>query len=89
MRARLWILAAGFVLVGAMASAPAMADVDWSGAGYYLEDDANALLGGFISGPYSSEADCKTALSALSQDDQQYAACTYYASDPDKSGSSN
>lgn len=84
MRARSWTLIAGFVLAGITAPMPAMADVDWSGAGWYLNDDVNAYIGGFLSGPYSSEDDCKTALSALPQDDQQYTGCDYYASDPDK-----
>lgn len=85
MQTKWFVLAAGVILAGAVASAPAVADVDWSGAGYYIEDSVNLFAGGFIAGPFSSEADCKAAIAALSQDEQQDAACTYYASNPDKS----
>lgn len=85
MRTRWFVLAAGPVLAGTMTFAPAMAQfVEWSGPGYYIEDSGDFLFGGFTAGPFSSETDCKAALAALSQDEQQDAACTYYASNPDK-----
>lgn len=93
MHVKLWALAAGFVLEGM--TAPAMAYVVWTGAGYYLSDDPSFFHGGAISGPYSSEADCDAALknyvAGLSQDDLRLndltdvePGCVYWASDPDK-----
>lgn len=63
-------------------SLPANADVNWSSAGYYLSESDYGFDLYLISGPYSNEADCKSAISALSQDDQEVAFCDYYASDP-------
>lgn len=86
MHARLWILAVGFVLAGM--TAPAMAG--WSSAGWYMAMTLDygdgygpeVFLG---DGPYSSEADCKTAWSALSQSEQHSnGRCAYFASDPDE-----
>lgn len=64
-----------------------MADVAWSGAGYYLSDDADIVFGGFIAGPFSNEADCESALSSLPTSYQQDdPSCDYFASDPDWGG---
>lgn len=80
MRMLLWISIAGFGLMGMVASASA--DVNWSGAGYYLGESAMGFDLELISGPYSNEADCKAALSSVPQNEQQDAFCDYFASDP-------
>ena len=84
MRGHSWILATAIVSTMLVGAAPATADVDWSGAGYYIDDEANYWLGGFIAGAFSTEADCKAALGALAQDEQQDSTCEYYASNPDQ-----
>ena len=82
MRMLLWPLMAGFIS-GAIAITPARAFENWSGPGYYLLEDYYP-----VSGPYSNEADCQTALAALPQD-QAYetnAMCDYEATEPDADG---
>ncbi|MGH9550867.1 MAG: hypothetical protein ACRD3W_15915, partial [Terriglobales bacterium] len=60
MRARLWLLAAGFVLAGiVIVSVPARADISWSGAGWYVEETASDFDFVLISGPYSNKTDCE------------------------------
>jgi len=81
MRAKSLILG---VLLSVAGASPVFADIDWAGPGYYVEDDVNDMLGGFIAGPFSSQSDCNNAMAALSQEEQQYADCAYYSTDPDQ-----
>jgi hypothetical protein len=86
MRTKIWTLAAGLFLVGM--TAPAMA-TGWSGPGWYIAinldyGDGEGPMDYINLGPYSSEADCKTAWSALSKGEQHvYGNCGYFASDPE------
>ena len=80
MRTRLWSLAGSFVLAGMLAAMPAAAEVAWGGPGWYVEGSQIGLDTTLISGPYSSEAECKAAQPA---DDSDYAyGCFYETSDP-------
>jgi hypothetical protein len=85
MRTKLWVLTAGFVLAGV--TAPAMAE-GWSGAGWYIAinldyGDGQGPQDYLSRGPYSSEAECKTAWSALTKGEQHvYGNCAYFANDP-------
>jgi len=85
MRGHLRAIASTIVFAAVFGAAPAVADVEWSGPGYYIADSVNDMLGGFIAGPFSSEADCKAALAALSQDEQKDSTCDYYAGNTDQS----
>jgi len=88
MRARLWTLAAVFGLGGI--AMPATAQVNWSGAGWYIAinldyGDGQGPQDYLNYGPYSSEADCKSAWSNLSRGEQHVSgSCAYFAQDPDK-----
>lgn len=86
MRAKSAVLGALLVFAGA---SPVIADVDWGGPGFYIGDDVNDMFGGFIAGPFSTQADCTNALEALSQDERQYATCDYFSSDPDAGNGQN
>lgn len=92
MHVRLPFWIACCLLAMAVELQPAYADVSWSGAGYYLTElygdplEAPGFDVALVSGPYSNEGDCKSALGALSQDDQDDASCDYYATDPHAGG---
>lgn len=86
MRTKSVLLAALLVFAGA---SPVLADVDWTGPGYYVVDDVNDMFGGFVAGPFSSQSDCQNALTALSQKDSAEPTCTYYSSDPDANTGQN
>ena len=86
-RARIWAMTAGFILAGGIASLPAMADVSWSGPGWYINgvhtDDQGYPDGlSLLFGPFSSEAECKSALSALPADEQEDVECDHFAKEP-------
>lgn len=77
MRTKFWILTAGVVAAATTAALPASAGVNWSGAGYYVED----FLLNVIAGPFSSEADCKAAIAANAPAGEEPSfACSYYSS---------
>ena len=59
-------------------------DGDWTGPGYYIAD-SSSFMTGFAAGPFSTEAECKSALAALPSDEQSDSSCDYYANDPFKS----
>ena len=79
MGAKSWNLAIGFILAGMIVWAPAAkAEVNWSRAGWYIDDVLS-----LIAGPYSTVADCKRALSTLPSDQKGLgAACHYVARRP-------
>ena len=80
MRAHLLPLVSGLVLAGAVASAPARAEGSWTGPGWYVEGSQLGFDSTLISGPYSTEAECKAAQPA---DDNDYAYdCEYEQTDP-------
>ena len=85
-RTKSWILAAGFVLAGM--NLPALAE-GWSGAGWYIAinldyNDGQGPMDYLSRGPYSSEAECQAAWSALSKGEQHvYGNCGYFANDPE------
>lgn len=84
MNTRFWSLLTGFILAGLLASAPAAADVSWSGPGWYVEGSATGLDLALISGPYSSKDDC---IAAQPADDNEYMYnCEYETSDPTADG---
>lgn len=87
MRTRLLFSIVCGLLATAAASLPANADTKWSGPGYYVVESDELFGAGLASGPYSNEADCKAAVAALPQQEQEEeaAGCAYEASDPDKS----
>ena len=87
MRARLLRLAAGFlvsaiVASAVVASAPAIADVTWSGIGFYVVryPPRNYTDPTVISGPYATEAVCKPYLPPDTGD--SIYSCLYENSDP-------
>ena len=84
MRAKVWPLAVGIGLAGF--SVPAAADLDWSRPAWYIALTADFGQGPrsyLYDGPYSTEADCKAAWSAMSPERQKSdGSCEYFASDP-------
>ncbi len=80
MRARHWSVMVALVLTGVLAAGSARAEVSWGGPGWYVEGTQIGLDTTLISGPYSSEQECKAAQPA---DDNDYAyGCFYETSDP-------
>ncbi len=81
-------LVAGFVLAGMIVPASASDDnVEWSGPGWYIDDSVSLATYSFVSGPYSSEAECKTVLAPYQSANQNTfghmdAGCDYYAKNP-------
>ncbi|MGE5625618.1 MAG: hypothetical protein ACM3ZT_08735 [Bacillota bacterium] len=59
MNTRFWSLVAGFILAGALVSAPAGADINWSGPGWYVEASATGLDTELVSGPYADKDTCE------------------------------
>lgn len=84
MRVRPWSLAVAVFLAGGAAAGPAVADVSWSGPGWYVEGTVTGMDTSLISGPYATEADCKAAQPA---DDKDYVyGCYYDTTDPTDDG---
>ena len=83
MRTRLWSVVGALFLAGALADS-ASAEVSWGGPGWYVEGTEIGIDTTLISGPYSTEDDCKAAQPA---DDNDYAyGCFYETSDPGDDG---
>ncbi|MDE2184847.1 MAG: hypothetical protein KGJ78_17680 [Alphaproteobacteria bacterium] len=77
----------GLVLGAIAVAMPANADGKWTGPGYYISEDFSevGMMYEIVAGPYSSEAECKAALEALSKEEKEQggAECSYEATDPD------
>jgi hypothetical protein len=84
MSSKLWPAAAGLVLGGFLAAAPASADVSWTGPGWYVEATATGFDSSLVSGPYDDQGACDAARPA-DTDDYSYD-CGYEGSDPDAGG---
>ena len=80
MRARHWSVGCALVLIGAVASSGARAEVSWGGPGWYVESTATGFDTELVSGPYAEQSDCDAALPA-DTDDYSYA-CSYEINDP-------
>lgn len=83
MRTRLWSMMGALFLAGALVNS-ASAEVSWGGPGWYVEGSQIGFDTTLISGPYSTEDECKAAQPA---DDNDYAyGCYYETSDPSDDG---
>ena len=84
MRIRLWSLCLALILAAGI-SAAAVADVTWSGPGWYAEAVDPLLDVRLLSGPYSDEATCTPNLPTDNNSNFLYS-CTYESSDPTGGG---
>lgn len=75
MRAQSWVWTLVLVLGGLLTGAAALADVSWSGPGWYVESTQSGLDSELVAGPYATEDACNAAKPA----DTQYVvyACFY------------
>lgn len=87
MRTRfLFSVACGLLAMTASSLSANAEATKWSGPGYYIvgyrpDTDPHPGYLDFLAGPYSSEADCKAALSAMPGDERADATCNYYERD--------